>query len=117
VIGMTQVSCTAADASGNSASGSFRVTVNGAPAQLNKLIAVVQGFNLAQGIENGLDAKLQNARDALSAASAGDRATAGNLLGAFINEVQAQTGKKITPQQADQLIPPANRIRAVLGHP
>ena len=41
---------------------------------MTKLITLVNSFNLAQGIANSLDSKLQNALNALSAANAGDRA-------------------------------------------
>ncbi len=39
---------------------------------------------------------------AITAANAGNIATACNLLNAFINEVQAQSGKKLTVAQANQ---------------
>lgn len=38
-----------------------------------------------------------------------------NKLSAFINNVQAQSGKAITVDQANQLIAAANQIRASLG--
>jgi hypothetical protein len=44
-------------------------------------------------------------------------ATACGLLNAFITEVQAQSGKKITAAQASQLIAAATQIKAVLGCP
>ena len=67
------------------------------------------------GIANSLDTKLANALAALNAANAGNRANVCNVLGAFINETQAQAGKKLTQAQAADLIADANRIRAVLG--
>jgi hypothetical protein len=114
-IGTTTVQCIATDASHNSSQASFTVTVKGADAQTASLIALVQSFNLAQGITNSLDAKLQNVLDALSAANAGNRADACNRLAAFINNVSAQSGKQLTIDQANQLIAKANRIRAVQG--
>jgi hypothetical protein len=116
-IGTNTVQCTASDASGNSSQGSFNVTVNGASAQAASLISLVQTFNLAQGISNSLDSKLQNAIDALYAANAGNRANACNQLVGFINSVQAQSGKQLTTAQASQLIGNANQIRAVIGCP
>ena len=83
--------------------------------QIGQLTALVQSFNLKQGITNSLDVKLQNVQAALAATKAGDTITACNLMGAFINEVQAQSGKAITVQQAAQLIQAANDIRASLG--
>lgn len=116
-IGTTVVSCTATDAAGNTASGSFPVAVVGAPGQITDLIAQVSSFNLRQGIENSLDAKLDAAQSALTAARGGDMLTACNLMGAFINEVQAQAGKSITLAQANLLIAAAMNIKAVLGCP
>jgi hypothetical protein len=116
-IGATTVGCTAIDASANSSGAGFIVTVTGAPEQLTTLISVVRGLNLQQGITNSLDAKLANADAALTAAQAGDLATACGLLNAFITEVQAQSGKKITAAQASQLLAAATQIKAVLGCP
>jgi hypothetical protein len=45
------------------------------------------------GIVNSLDVKLDNAKKKLSQ---GDNNTAKNILGAFLNEVEAQTGKHLT---------------------
>ena len=47
--------------------------------------------------------------------AANDKADACGTLGAFINEVNAQTGKKITRVQAAQLIAQARNIEATLG--
>ncbi len=111
-VGTTVVSCDAIDASGNSATARFNVTVFGAAEQIADLIDLVNSFNLRHGIENSLDAKL---RILLGAAGAGNVTTACNLLGAFINEVQAQSGKAIATAQAIQLIAAANQARAALG--
>jgi acyl-CoA reductase-like NAD-dependent aldehyde dehydrogenase len=113
-IGTTFVSCTATDATGNGTSASFPVIVQGAAEQASDLLAAVQSFNLQEGIANSLVAKLQNALDAISA---GNEMAGCNQLGAFINEVQAQAGKKVTVEQANQLIAAANQIKAVLGCP
>jgi hypothetical protein len=77
---------------------------------ISDVIVLVESMNLAHGIENALDAKLQNAIDALNAANGGNRADAINKLSAFINTVQAQSGNKLTVAEADQLIAAANRI-------
>lgn len=116
-IGTTVVSCTAADVAGNTATAGFLVIVKGAADQINDLIDLVESFNLRQGIDNSLDTKLQNALDALTAVKGGDTATACGLLDAFINEVNAQSGKSLTVDQASQLIAAANQIKAVLGCP
>jgi hypothetical protein len=104
-------------AAGNSSSGAFNVIVVGAPSQLTALIALVQSFNLRQGIANSLDVKLTDVAGALNAANAGNTATACNKLGSFINEVQAQSGKALTTAQATQLINAALQIKTVMGCP
>lgn len=81
---------------------------------LNDLIALVQSMNLARGISNSLDSKLQNASAALSAENANDREDAVNKLEAFINATQAQSGNQLTVEQASQLIAAAQRIISVL---
>lgn len=114
-VGANSVTCTATDASGNSTTANFAVTVFGAPDQIADLIALVNSFNLRQGIENSLDAKLRNVIDALAAANGGDVVAACGKLGSFINEVKAQSGKALTMAQANQLIAAANRVKASLG--
>ena len=78
------------------------------------LVALVQSFNLRQGITNSLDTKLLNAQSALDAARKGSIGVACNLLGAFISEVRAQSGKALTIDQANQLILAATRIEGLL---
>jgi hypothetical protein len=84
------------------------------PNQITDLIALVQSFNLPGGIANSLITKLQ---DALAAIAASDTAMACDSLTAFINECQAQSGKKLTADQANQLINSANQIKTNLGCP
>ena len=107
-IGMTTVSCQATDAAGNTALGTFRITVRGAAQQLADLLARVQ--NLGPG--RSLAAKLQNARALLQA---GDRRAACNILGAFVSEVRAQSGKSLSPAQSQELATAALRIEVVIG--
>jgi Tol biopolymer transport system component len=86
------------------------------PAQLlQQLIDMVGSFNLRHGIANSLDVKLQNVQSALAAASSGNSSSACGMLSAFINEVQAQSGKDLTTQEAAQLVTLANQVRAGLG--
>lgn len=91
------------------------VKLKSAEQLLNDLIVLVKSFNLQRGIENSLDAKLQNAQAALSAAKANDKVGGCQMMAAFNNEVQAQRGKAITESQANQLIGGANQIRTALG--
>jgi len=71
---------------------------------IESLIILVESFNLKQGISNSLDVKLQNAWEALQDTKAGNNQSAINRLQAFINECEAQRGKALTSDQADQLI-------------
>lgn len=83
------------------------------PAQLiDDLTGLVQSFNLPKGIENSLIVKLQNAQNALAG---GDAEAARHLLDTFIREVNAQAGKTLATDQADQLVAGANAILAALG--
>src|SRR5262249_28650844 len=83
-----------------------------APAvMINNLIATIQGYNLAKGIENSLLVKLNAA---LAALAVGDSLEARGNLGAFLNQVQAQRDKALTPAQADELTAAANAILALL---
>jgi Concanavalin A-like lectin/glucanases superfamily len=82
---------------------------------LTSLVGFVQTLNLAKGISNSLDSKLQNALLALDAASAGDSPSACGRLMAFQNEVNAQSGKALTSSQAEQLSTMAYRVQAALA--
>ena len=102
------MTCTASDGAGNIGYGSFTVLVKGAAGQLTDLLAQVAGV----GPGNSLSAKVQIIQ---AKVAAGDQASACGALGAFVNEVKAQTGKKISPLQASQLIAVANNIKATFG--
>jgi hypothetical protein len=71
------------------------------------LTDLVESMNLPVGIENSLVSKLEGA---LTSLEKGNAKAAINKLNAFINEVEAQRGKKITELEADQLINGANWI-------
>ena len=79
---------------------------------ISDLIALVESFGLPRGPENSLITKLDHA---LAALEASDTATACSDLTSFINECQAQSGKKLTADQATQLITSANQIKTDLG--
>lgn len=114
-IGASTVNCTASDGAGNTVGGSFQVLVQAAAAQVTNLTLAVQSFNLAQGVENSLDTKLQNVLSALNAAKSGNAGSVCNQMGAFINDTMAQSGKQLTAAQANQLIAAAQQIEAVIG--
>jgi hypothetical protein len=79
------------------------------------LAQVVVAMNVQAGISNSLDAKLDNAIAALDRAKEGNRNMAISLVNAFISEVNAQRGKKLTIEQADQLAAEAAAIIDALG--
>ena len=80
--------------------------------QLTDLVALVQSFDLHNGTEASLISKLQ---DAIAAINTSDTATACDSLTAFINASQAQSGKKLTADQAKQLVDSATLIKTDLG--
>ena len=65
------------------------------------LIANIEDLGLPKGTKNSLISKLNNVLDSLERMN--ERAAA-NKLNAFINDVEAQRGKKLTKEEADQLI-------------
>src|ERR1051325_3553756 len=82
-------------------------------AEIEDVMTTVSNSNLSNvGIKRSLNAKLQAALDALQA---GDTLTACSELQDFINQVNAQSGKKIPAALADSLIATADQIRNQLG--
>ncbi|MBI1910900.1 MAG: SBBP repeat-containing protein [Deltaproteobacteria bacterium] len=100
-IGTTAVACTATDWAANSSTTGFYVTVLGPGEIIANLISVIESYNLTQGVMNSLSAKLQNA---LATAGGTYSPATCNKVDAFINEVNAQSGKSITGTQAADLI-------------
>jgi hypothetical protein len=92
----------------------FEVAPSDPAVMIENLVVQVAGFNLQQGIDNSLDAKLAAALDALQDVNTNNDASAVNKLEAFISEVEAQREKKITNEQADELIAQAQAIIALL---
>ena len=80
--------------------------------ELNDLIALVRSFNLHDGTEASLITKLQ---DALAAVNTSNTAIACDSLTAFINASFAQSGKKLTAGQVQQLVQSATQIKSDLG--
>lgn len=100
---------------GQRGAGDLRGRGAGAAAQLDDLANVVRGNNLHQGSSNGLDAKPQNAREAVAAVTNGAPASGCNKPGAFASEVQAQAGTTLKVAQAEELLRRAAQICAVIG--
>jgi len=80
--------------------------------QIEDLNALIVSFNLPKGTANSLINKLQQALDAIEVS---DTTTACSLLSDLINQCAAQSGKKLTADQATQLINSANQIKSDLG--
>jgi len=74
---------------------------------LEELIQTVESWDVGTGVETSLTSKLQAAYWSLDREN--QNASIGQLT-AFINEVEALRGKKLTNEQADQLISEAQRI-------
>jgi hypothetical protein len=104
--------CQAVDPSGNTSTGSFTVTDKGPSAQIIDLQAAVAGLDLQDGTETSVQAKLSAALTALAAHNLSD---ACGSLGALINQINAQTGKKISAADAQVLIMTVQRIRSAAG--
>ena len=79
-------------------------------AQIEALVEVVLSLNLKAGIENALDSKLQNTLAALNRRHQQDNRSAVGILSAFIHSVEAQRGKALTTEQADQLVSSAQDV-------
>ncbi len=120
-VGTTMVTWTATDDAGNTASAAQQVTVVPGPPQnqLSNVAKVIQ-YGVADGgiapeIRDALMAKVNAALEALARGNPNDAKVAINDLKALINQVLAQTDKKITAEAAAQIIQRANRIIADLG--
>ena len=96
-VGDTTVTCTATDVSGNSATAGFRVTVQNT---FDSLCRVTRLEVTNGGVAHSLCVKLEGAADAVAS---GDTAAATGKLGAYVNEVEAQSGKSLTDQEAQDL--------------
>lgn len=96
-LGTHAYSAEAVDNAGNLGSGSTSFTVQ---VSHDSLCSLTAGFSTSKGVTNGLCAKLS----AASAAEArGQEKTRDNILGAYGNQVTAQTGKAFTADQAGVL--------------
>ena len=107
-IGDSTVSCTATDASENTATATFTIHVRGASEQLANLATAVNDI----GPGTSLTAKIVQGQAALAA---GDDAATIAILRAFTSEVAAQNGNKLPADTAAMLTAAATRIIAVIG--
>jgi hypothetical protein len=106
-IGDTTVSCSATDAAGNTTSLSFLVHVKGAGEQLGDLANAVSGVGPGTSLTDKVADAQAAVRDSRVAAAC-------STLDAFINQVQALSGKSIPSGTATSLATAGARIRAVL---
>ena len=111
-IGTTAVKCTATDDAGNSASGSFTITVRGAAVQITALIEKTEAFVDRPAIEAALRVMLQAASQALAAKR---KPTTCAALAVYIIGVRAVPGGILSPAGKSELIADATRIRTVIG--
>jgi len=112
-IGTTTVTYTATDASGNSASCSFTVTVKTVTQTIEDLKTSVNNSSLSPSNKGGLVSKLQAAEDALAA---GHTNTACTKLADFINSVQNLINHgDISAAQGNAWISTATHLRNTIG--
>ena len=97
---LTTVSCTATDAAGNNATKTFDVVVKDANWQLQDLQGLVGSWNLGK-LGTSLSDKLEAARKFIAA---NKLSQACDNLNSFLNQVNAQTGKGLTIDQATELV-------------
>ena len=107
-ISTTTVHCTATDVAGNTTHGSFTVHVKSAAEQLVDLGTAVTGV----GPGTNLADKVTSIKGYVAT---NNKTDACGTLRAFINQVKALTGKKITTAQAASFISLAQSIEATLG--
>ncbi|MFC2038223.1 hypothetical protein ACFLUG_00420 [Chloroflexota bacterium] len=106
--GVTTVTWTAYDAAGNCGTATQEITVQTPNDATQTVITEVENLYLPQGMENSIVSKLDNAVKSLEKSNI---ESAVNQLEAFINQVEAQRGKKLTDEQADDLI---DKVRTII---
>ena len=109
--GEYEVPLTVTDDDGETSADSVLVTVKTHAEVIQDLILDVQDLSLARGLENSLVSKLENAIKFLDK---GQTKAVKNKLNAFVNQIEAQRGKKISAEGADVLIENATNLINVL---
>jgi hypothetical protein len=111
-IGDTAVSCSAADAAGNTGSASFAVHVRGAREQVDAMRAWLAAQGVDQLVASRLDGELADVRKQLDA---GRQNAVCGALADFVTDVNRESGKRLTKEQATRLAGDATRVRGVAG--
>ena len=111
-IGSTTVACTATDVAGNRASGSFVVTVRGAPAQIVALVDKTLAYLDAPTLEATLKAQLEGAAAALIQNT---KPAACKAMTLYIAAVRLAPASVLTAAEKADLVADATRIKAVIG--
>jgi hypothetical protein len=104
-VGTTTVTCTASDAAGHSASGSFSVQVLGPSAQLMSLIQYVLSLNQPNGVTNPLVNQLQSVSPNLQGC---------NKMNDFL-ALLSKKGEGVTDGEYDYMLSEATRIMGDMG--
>ena len=110
VAGLYVVTVTVTDDDGDPGFDTAEVYVQTPSEAIEDVIDTIEEFDLGGGIENGLIAKLDAALSKLNDGNENNDGAAINNLEAFINQVEAQRGKKLTEEQADVLVAAAQAI-------
>jgi PKD repeat protein len=99
--GAYTVTLTVTDDDGGMGTASIQILVESPAEATEVVIESIEELDLPQGTENSLISKLESAIDSLED---GQDNAAVNKLEAFMNQVEAQRGKKLTEEEADKLI-------------
>lgn len=106
-VGTYDVTLTVTDDKGLTDSITVSLIVTSPSEEVESLIDDIEAMDLHQGLENSLTQKLMNVLQSIGYGWIND---AINQLNAFINQVEAQRGKKLTEEQADYLVGGAQSI-------
>ncbi|MCH7969402.1 MAG: NHL repeat-containing protein [Thaumarchaeota archaeon] len=85
------------------------------PETPSELIDSIEDLGLPSNVENSLKAPLKNAQDKLDDDNPKNDGAACGKMDAFINQVNAQEGKKLTTEQADELREAAQSVKDSIG--
>lgn len=103
-VGTTIVTWTATDEAGNSSTATQSVTVLSPDEIIDGLADDIANLNLPKGTRNSLASKLDSADKVLNDLNPKNDKAGDNSLKALINSIEAQSGKKISVEDANELI-------------